>query len=104
MVLAKSVWPIHDCSVRKSTPPHRCRVANVALNLCNQKSPESKPARFATALQQSSRSSFGLHPAVGNSRLHVRVSDFAFHSFNAATNLSGIGISRSLYAFGVLLR
>jgi len=29
------------------------------------------------------------------------LSDFAFHAFRLFTNLAGIGISRSLYAFGV---
>src|SRR5437870_3711849 len=100
MVDSKSVWPIQLCTVRKSTPAHRCIVANVARNLWSQKFSGFSPARSATVLQQSRKSSFGLHPEVGKTRLHI-LSDFAFHAFKLATNFSGIGISRSLYIFGV---
>jgi hypothetical protein len=41
-----------------------------------------------------------LQPAVGKTRLQV-LSDFAFHAFKLFTSFVGIGISRSLYAFGV---
>src|ERR1700686_4009923 len=95
-----SEWPSHCCTVRRSTPAQRHRVANVARNLCSQKLYSSSFSRSAIVLRQSRKSSFGLHPAVGNTRLQV-LSDFAFHSFRLLTNLAGIGISRSLYAFGV---
>jgi hypothetical protein len=58
-----------------SRPEHR--VANVARNLCSQKSSRSSFARSATAFRQSRKSSLGLHPPVGNTRLQV-LSDFAF--------------------------
>jgi len=56
-------------------------------------------ARSATALRQSRKLSFGLQPAVGNTRLQV-LSDFAFH-LQTIDQLRRNGISRSLYAFGV---
>src|ERR1700722_1540083 len=90
----------HCCTVRKSTPAHSDHVANVARNLCSQKPSLSSFARSATAFRQSRKSSFGLHPAVGNTRLHF-LSDFAFNAFKLFTSFAGIGISRSLYAFGV---
>jgi hypothetical protein len=86
--------------VRRSTPAHKHRVANVALNLCSQKLSGSSFARSATALTQSRKSSFGLQPAVGKSRLQPW-SDFAFHAFKGLTSFFGMGISRSLYALGV---
>src|ERR1700686_5676999 len=95
-----SEWPSHCCTVRRSTPAHRHRVANVARNLCSQKLSSSSFARPATAFRQSRKSSFGLHPAVGNTRLQV-LFDLAFQPFRLFTNLAGMGISRSLYAFGV---
>src|SRR3954471_4746704 len=52
------------------------------------------------AFRQSRKSSFGLQPAVGNTRAHV-LSALAFHVFRLFTSFAGIGISRSLYAFGV---
>jgi hypothetical protein len=52
------------------------------------------------AFRQSRKSSFGLHPAVGNTRLQS-LADFAFHVFRLFASFEGIGISRSLYAFGV---
>lgn len=52
------------------------------------------------AFRQSRKSSFGLHPAVGNTKPQV-LSAFAFHAFNFFTSFPGMGISRSLYAFGV---
>src|SRR5438132_2348426 len=101
IVDSMSLCPIQFCTVRRSTSRlRRCVVAKVARNLCNQQLSGFKPARFATAFRQSRKSSFGLHPAVGNTRLHV-LSDFPFHLFRLATSLSGIGISRSRYAFGV---
>src|SRR5262249_18747633 len=95
-----SLCPSHCCTVLRSTPPHRQRVANVARNLCNQKSSGFSIARSATAFRQSRKSSFGLHPAVGNTSAHV-LSDFSFQDLSLFTNFAGIGISRSLYAFGV---
>jgi len=38
MVPSISECPIQSCTVRKSTPPHSAQVANVARNLCSQKS------------------------------------------------------------------
>src|ERR1700758_4113149 len=95
-----SEWPSHCCTVRRSTPAQRHRVANVARNLCSQKSSLTSFARSAQVFRQSRKLSFGLHPAVGNTRPQV-LSDFAFHAFNFFTSFEGIGISRSLYAFGV---
>src|ERR1039458_2527049 len=95
-----SEWPSHCCTVRRSTPAQRHRVANVARNLWSRKLSSSSFARSATALRQSRKSSFGLHPAVGNTKLHD-LSALAFHAFSFFTSFSGIGISRSLYAFGV---
>src|SRR5580698_797839 len=95
-----SEWPSHCCTVRRSTPAHRHRVANVARNLWSQKFSGSSFARSATAFRLSRKLSFGLHPEVGNSRLHFLFA-LAFHAFRFFTSLVGIGISRSLYAFGV---
>src|SRR5208282_5396160 len=95
-----SLWPSHCCTVRRSTPAHSDRVANVALNLWSQKFSLSNFARSATAFRPSRKSSFGLHPVVGNTRLHF-LAAFAFHAFRLFTSFAGIGISRSLYAFGV---
>src|SRR5438552_10134797 len=52
------------------------------------------------AFRQSRKSSLGLHPPVGKTSPHV-LSDFAFHAFRLFTSFAGMGISRSLYAFGV---
>src|SRR5208282_3875383 len=95
-----SLWPSHCCTVRRSTPAHSDHVANVARNLCSQKLSGSSFARSATALRSSRKFSFGLHPAVGNTRLQSLLA-FAFHVFRLFTSFAGIGISRSLYAFGV---
>src|ERR1700722_3670271 len=95
-----SEWPSHCCTVRKSTPAHRHRVAKVARNLCSQKFSGSSSARWATAFRLSRKLSFGLHPDVGNNRLQFLFA-LAFHAFRFFTSLVGIGISRSLYAFGV---
>jgi hypothetical protein len=46
---------------------------------------------------------FTLHPEVGNTKSHV-FSAFAFHAFRLVANVAGLGLSRSLYAFGVQLR
>jgi hypothetical protein len=51
-------------------------------------------------IKLSRKLSFGLHPEVGNNRLQFLFA-FAFHAFRFFTSLVGIGISRSLYAFGV---
>src|SRR5271165_5459487 len=59
MVLSMSECPIQSCTVRKSTPPHSAQVANVARNLCSQKSSGFSFARCATILQASRKSSFG---------------------------------------------
>src|SRR5215469_2164290 len=103
IVDSMSEWPSHCCTVRRSTPAHRHRVANVERNLCSQKFCLSSFARCAHAFRQSRKSSFGLQPEVGNTSLHV-LSDFASHAFNFLTSFAGIGISRSLYAFGVQFR
>src|ERR1700686_456746 len=100
MVLSMSECPSHCCTVRRSTPAQRHFVANVALNLCNQKLSGSSRVRLTTAFRQSRKSSLGLHPAVGNTKGHV-FADFAFHAFRLFASLEGIGISRSLYPFGV---
>jgi hypothetical protein len=81
-------------------PPTGNELPNVERNLCGQKSSLSSFARSAHAFKQSRKSSFGLQPAVGNTRPHV-LSAFAFHVFNFLTSFFGIGISRSLYALGV---
>ena len=75
-------------------------MANVALNLCSQKSSGFSSARSVTALRSSRKFIFTLHPEVGKTKLQV-LADFAFRAFRLATNFVGIGISRSLYAFGV---
>src|SRR5437762_12186402 len=95
-----SEWPSHCCTVRRSTPAHKHRVANVARNLCNQKSSGFSSARSAAAFRSSRKFIFTLQPEVGKTKLHV-LSDFAFRAFRLVTNFAGIGISRSLYAFGV---
>src|SRR5260370_8058402 len=100
MVFTIWEWPSHCLTVRRSTPAQRHRVANVARNLCSQKFSSSSFARSATALRSSRKFNFGLHPAVGNKRLHV-LSALAFHAFSFLASFVGIGISRSLYAFGV---
>src|SRR5207248_4994755 len=105
----------HDCTVRRSTPAHRFHVANVARNLWrNQCShhralplqpshcSQFRPARLAIALQQSRKSNFGLHPAVGNTS--GQSFDFAFKLLRECISFAGTGISRSLYALGVQLR
>ena len=68
IVDSMSEWPSHCCTVRRSTPAQRHRVANVARNLCSQKLSSSSFARSATAFRQSRKSSFGLQPAVGNTK------------------------------------
>src|SRR5579864_3204469 len=98
-----SLCPSHCCTVRRSTPAQRHRVANVERNLCSQKSSLSSFARSAHAFRQSRKSSFGLHPPVGNTSPQV-LSAFIFRCFNFFASLVGIGISRSLYAFGVQFR
>src|SRR5271169_2552810 len=100
IVDSMSEWPSHCCTVRRSTPAHRHRVANVARNLCSQKLSSSSLACSATVFRQSRKSSLGLHPAVGNTSPHV-LSALPFHAFKLFTNFAGMGISRSLYAFGV---
>jgi hypothetical protein len=81
-------------------PAQRHRVANVALNLCSQKSSAFSSARWAAAFRSSRKFIFTLQPEVGNTKLHVLL-DLAFRAFRLVTNFAGIGISRSLYAFGV---
>src|SRR5262252_7955622 len=98
-----SLCPSHCWTVRRSTPAHKHRVANVERNLCSQKSSLFNSARSAHAFRQSRKSSFGLHPLVGNTRPHV-LSALAFHVFSFFASFAGIGISRSLYAFGVQFR
>jgi len=66
--------------------------SNVERNLCSQKLSLSSFARSAHPFKQSRKSSFGLHPEVGNNRLQV-LSDFTFDAFNFFTSLAGIGIS-----------
>src|ERR1019366_7768802 len=100
MVLSISEWPSHCCTVRRSTPAHSDHVANVARNLCSQKFSLSSFARSATPLRPSRKSSLGLQPAVGKTRLQL-LSDFTFQAFRLFASFAGIGISRSLYAFGV---
>src|SRR5690348_15431709 len=95
-----SECPSHCCTVRRSTPAHRHRVANVALNLCSQKLSLSSSARSATAFRSSRKFIFTLQPEVGKTKVHL-LSDFTFSAFKLATNFAGIGISRSLYALGV---
>src|SRR5215470_8880729 len=102
-----SEWPSQSCTVRKSTPAHSDHVANVARNLWrNQCShhlvlplqpsqwPQLRPARIATALQQSKKFIFGRHPAVGNTR--AQPFDSARSLFKLTASFAGIGISRSL--------
>src|ERR1019366_1400889 len=100
MVLSMSECPSHCCTVRRSTPAHRHFVANVARNLCSQKLSGSGRVRLTTAFRQSRKSSLGLHPTVGKTRSQPS-GDFAFHAFKLFTSFVGMGISRSLYAFGV---
>src|SRR5580765_7794803 len=95
-----SVCPTHNWTVRRSTPAHRQRVANVERNLCSQKLSLSSFARSAHAFRQSKKSSLGLQPEVGNTRPQF-LSALIFHAFSFFTSFVGIGISRSLYAFGV---
>ena len=97
----KHVARLLVCTLRRSTPAHRHRVAKVARNLCSQKFSGSSFARSATAFRLSRKLSFGLHSEVGNTRLQLLFA-FAFHALRLFTSLGGIGISRSLYAFGVL--
>ena len=60
IVDSKSLWPSQCCTVSKSTPAHKHRVANVERSLCSQKLSLSSSALSAHALRQSRRSSFGL--------------------------------------------
>src|ERR1700692_4393094 len=100
IVLSMSECPNHCCTVRRSTPAHRHFVANVARNLCSQKLSGSSRVRVTTAFRQSRKSSLGRHPAGGNTRAQP-FDPFAFHAFKLFTSFVGMGISRSLYAFGV---
>src|ERR1700694_5103690 len=100
VLLSMSECPSHCCTVRRSTPAQRHFVANVARNLCSQKLSGSSRVRLTTAFRQSRKSSLGLHPAVGNTRAQP-FDAFAFHSRKLLVSFAGIGISRSLYAFGV---
>src|SRR5439155_23710829 len=100
MVDSMSACPSHNCTVRRSTPAHSDQVANVARNLCSRKFSGLSCARSAKAFRASRKSSLGLHPAVGKTSPHV-LSDFAFHAFRLFMSFAGMGISRSLYAFGV---
>src|ERR1039457_5113185 len=84
----------------RATFAQRDRVANVALDLCSQKSSGFCSARSATAFRSSRKFIFALHPEVGKTKLHV-LADFAFCALRLVTNFAGIGISGSLYAFGV---
>src|ERR1039458_4810558 len=95
-----SECPSQFWTVRRSTPAQRHRVANVALNLWSQKSSGFCSARSATAFRSSRKFIFTLHAAVGKTKLHV-LSDFAFSTLRLVTSFAGIGISLSLYAFGV---
>src|SRR5205807_7884404 len=94
IVLSMSECPSQCCTVRRSTPAQRQRVANVARNLCSQKLSFLSLARSATTFRSSRKFSLGLKPAVGKTRLQV-LSAFAFHSFRLLTRFAGIGISRS---------
>src|ERR1700676_5159646 len=100
MVLSMSECPSHCCTVRRSTPAHRHFVANVARNLCSQKLSGSSRVRVTTAFRQSRKSNLGLHPPVGNTKAQP-LDAFAFHAFKLFASFVGMGISRSLYAFGV---
>src|SRR5215468_10509987 len=93
-----SLCPSHCWTVRRSTPAHKHRVANVERNLCSQKSSLFNSARSAHAFRQSRKSSFGLHPLVGNTRPHV-LSALAFHVFSFFASFAGIGISRSFSVY-----
>src|SRR5260370_9320093 len=95
-----SEWQSHCCTGRRSTPAHRHRVAKVARNLGSQKFSGLSFARSATDLRSSRKFNFGLHPAVGNTKVQVLFA-FAFDAFRLFTSFDGMGISRSLYAFGV---
>ena len=61
-MLSRSLWPIHICTVRRSTPAYRQRVAKVARSLCNQKSSFLSFAGTATVFRQSRKATFGLQP------------------------------------------
>ena len=61
---------------------------------------EFSSARSATAFRSSRKFIFTLQPEVGKTKLQV-LSDFAFRAFRLVDQLCRIGISRSLYAFGV---
>src|ERR1022692_3439679 len=65
-----SECPSHCCTVRRSTPAQRHRVANVAPNLCSQKSSGFCSARSATAFRSSRKFIFTLHAAVGKTKLN----------------------------------
>src|ERR1700683_2886927 len=88
-------------TVARSSPPRRQVVANVARNLCNQQSSGSSPARSATAFTHFRKSSFGLHPLVGKSRLQFLSAVFVLHALSSSASLGSRGIERSLYCFGV---
>src|SRR5207302_7876468 len=95
IVLSISECPSHCCTVRRSTPAQRQRVANVARNLCSQKLSLLSLARSATTLRSSRKFSLGLQPDVGNTRSHALLA-FVFHALRLSTRFDGIGISRSL--------
>ena len=69
MVDSMSVCPIQSCTVRRSTPFHKCHVAKVARNLCSQELLGSSFARLAISFRYSRKWVLGLQPAVGNRRL-----------------------------------
>ena len=77
-MLSRSVCPIHICTVRRSTPERKARVANVARNLCSQKSFSDRPARLATALQILRKWPFGEQLELGKTSGHLEWA-FAFH-------------------------
>ena len=94
MVDSKSLCPSHDCTVRRSTPDCRCLVANVARNLCNQKSSALSSARSATALHSSSSCVLclrGVPFRVGNTNSDPLAGwpTFPFHPTEAAPTLRG---------------
>ena len=95
MVDARSVWPIQDCTVLRSTPPCKAWVAKLALNLWSQQESGSIPARLATPLSV-------LSMCLSGTTLRGREDQIGYLAptglapSNSAAKAAGMGTVRSL--------
>jgi len=95
-----SECPSDRCTVRKSTPPHRHRVANVDRTLCSQKLSVLSSARSAQAFRPSKKSSFGVAAGSWEHKTACLVR-LRLPRFQLLRQLRRNRNPRSLYAFGV---